>query len=509
MTSLLLSPRSVEHLRPWVAGAVLLCLATLPFAGSVSARRLWDDSHYVFDNPTLQDRVHGVARIWAGEFLMDYYPVPQTVLWAEYGWFGEDARGYRVANILLHAVGAIAVWWAAATWRLPWPWLMAALWACHPAHCDAVCWISQHKSTVAAIFFATALALAAKPAAWLPLAVCAHGMACLSKTDAVTLPVVLVALELYRRRSDDSLAGTARSLVPRILPFAVVSLVTAAGAARFMASRVVTTPIDLGSPLERLLKAGWAVCFYVADTVWPVRLAAAYPVPELRADDPVAWVPLASVVAAVAGLPVLASRGRSPAARAALAGSGAFIAMLAPVLMILPQGFFRYSLVADRYLHLPLLAAAALAAGGAAALATVAGRRQTITLAAVVLALCVVATARHAPAYRSEESLWRAAIAAQPRAWYPYHGLGTALLNEGSDTAAAVPWLEKAAARHGEHPVTWFNLGLALIESGRPADARPALVRAVTLEPDYGLAKRVLQELDRRLGARPSTPPMD
>jgi hypothetical protein len=57
--------------------------------------------------------------------------------------------------------------------------------------------------------------------------------------------------------------------------------------------------------------------------------------------------------------------------------------------------------------------------------------------------------------------------------------------------------------------VTWFNLGLALIESGRPADARPALVRAVTLEPDYGLAKRVLQELDRRLGARPSTPPMD
>jgi hypothetical protein len=41
-----------------------------------------------------------------------------------------------------------------------------------------------------------------------------------------------------------------------------------------------------------------------------------------------------------------------------------------------------------------------------------------------------------------------AAIAAQPRAWYPYHGLGTALLNEGSDTAAAVPWLEKAAARH-------------------------------------------------------------
>jgi hypothetical protein len=46
-----------------LAGFVLVCLATIPFAGSVSDRRLWDDPHYVFDNPTLADRSHGLARI--------------------------------------------------------------------------------------------------------------------------------------------------------------------------------------------------------------------------------------------------------------------------------------------------------------------------------------------------------------------------------------------------------------------------------------------------------------
>jgi hypothetical protein len=161
-----------DPLRRWAAGVVLVCLATLPFAGSVSNQRLWDDSHYVFDNPTLEDRGTGLARIWAGEFLMDYYPVPQTVLWAEYGVFGQDAGGYRIANIVLHAVGVLAIWWGAVAWRLPLPWLLAAVWACHPAHCDAVCWISPHKSTVAAVFFAVALALAAKPVARLPFAFC-------------------------------------------------------------------------------------------------------------------------------------------------------------------------------------------------------------------------------------------------------------------------------------------------------------------------------------------------
>jgi hypothetical protein len=490
----------LDRLRPWLAGIVLVGLATLPFAGSLSDRRLWDDAHYVFDNPTLADRAHGVARIWAGDFLMDYYPVPQTVLWAEYGRFGQHPLGYRVANILLHAGGAIAVWWAARSWRLSWPWLVAAVWACHPTHCDAVCWIAQHKSTVATIFFATAAALAAKPAAWHALAVVAHGLACLSKTDAVMLPAVLITLELWRPH--DSPRASARALTLRILPYAVVSLVTAAGAANFMATRVVTTPIELGTPVERLLKAGWAICFYVADTVWPVRLAAAYPLPEIRADDPAAWLPLTAVGIAAGMLGIAAWRGRPAAARGITAGAGAFVALLTPVLMILPQGFFRFSLVADRYLHLPLLAAAALAAAGCAAIAERSGRRISGVLAAGGLVVLLVAvTALHAPAYRSEETLWRGAIAAQPRAWFPYHGLGTTLLNEGGDATAAIPLLETAAAMHGTHPVTWFNLGLALIETGRPRKGREMLARAVALEPRYAVARRALEELDRRLDA--------
>jgi Flp pilus assembly protein TadD len=137
------------------------------------------------------------------------------------------------------------------------------------------------------------------------------------------------------------------------------------------------------------------------------------------------------------------------------------------------------------------------------------GHRIAAGLGAAMLAILVIATSFHAAAYRSEEALWRAAIAAQPQAWYPYHGLGTALLNEGNDAAAAVPWLEQAAAMHGTHPVTWFNLGLALVESGRADEARASLARAVALEPKYTLAQRVLEELDRRQSIFFATPLID
>jgi hypothetical protein len=84
---------------------MLVALATLSFADSPSHERLRDDTHHVFDNPTLADRQRGLERVWRGEFVMDYYPVTQGVLWIEYGSFGGAVPPYRVANLLLHAAG--------------------------------------------------------------------------------------------------------------------------------------------------------------------------------------------------------------------------------------------------------------------------------------------------------------------------------------------------------------------------------------------------------------------
>lgn len=47
------------RLRELIGGLLLCCLAVVPFLPSVSQERLWDDPHYVFDNPPVADRDRG------------------------------------------------------------------------------------------------------------------------------------------------------------------------------------------------------------------------------------------------------------------------------------------------------------------------------------------------------------------------------------------------------------------------------------------------------------------
>jgi len=511
------SSQGLDHrLRGLVAGLLLCCLAGIPFLPSVSSERLWDDPHYVFENPPVADRGRGLGRIWAGDFLMDYYPVAQTAIWIEYGLFGDDARGFRLANIIWHAIGACAIWWAARAWRLPAAWWLAALWAVHPVHVDAVAWISQHKATVAAVCFAAAAGAYAhglRPIddrrgadrrwlAWYGFAIACHAAGCLSKTDAVMLPPLLTILEAWwwplatgdSRQLVDRLPAIAR----RQLPFYAVSAAAAAVAMKFMRERTLQSPLDLGPPFERVLDACWAVCFYVADVVWPANLAATYPVGDLRPSDASAWL----WPGLVAGMVAIAWAVRRRDRGATLVALSAFVVLLVPVLFIVPQGFFQYSLVADRYLHLPLLMPAAVAAAATAWLnergrqngGGGAGRR----IAAVVVAVLAGITWRHAADYRNERALWSAAIEVQPRAWYPHFGLGAHLLWDRNDAAESIPHLEEACRRNPDFAKGHFVAGVALAPT-RPADARRHLADAIAVEPQYVMAWMALGECCLRL----------
>jgi protein O-mannosyl-transferase len=511
------------RLRGLIGGLFLCCLAVVPFLPSVSQERLWDDAHYVFDNPPVADRDRGLGRIWSGEFLMDYYPVAQTAIWIEYGLFEGDARGFRLANILWHAIGACAVWWAARAWRLPAAWWLAALWAVHPVHVDAVAWISQHKATVAAVFFAVAAATFAhglrasmgprgadgRWQGWYALAIACHAAGCLSKTDAVMLPPLLTILEVWwwTRVTGDSrpLAIRLPAIARRQLPLYAVSAAAAVVAMKFMRERTLQAPLDLGPPLERALDACWAICFYLGDVFWPANLAAAYPVGDLQPGDAAAWI-WPGLIAGLAAAGWLVRRRDQGATLAALA---AFVSLLVPVLFVVPQGFFQYSLVADRYLHLPLLAPVAVVAAGLAAVdrVRVGGRLRAVlgwvapgwVIGAALLAVLGVITWRHAADYRNERAMWGAAIVAQPQAWYPFFGLGAHLLLDCHDAAAAIAPLEESCRRKPGFAKGHFVAGLALAPT-RPADARRHLADAIAVEPEYVLAWLAMGECCVRLG---------
>jgi tetratricopeptide (TPR) repeat protein len=124
----------------------------------------------------------------------------------------------------------------------------------------------------------------------------------------------------------------------------------------------------------------------------------------------------------------------------------------------------------------------AVAAAAAAPLPAERWRMAAIVVGPLLVGNAVLTWGREA-AWRSDRTLFAAAIEAVPRSSRAWNNYGTALLNERQAADAIAP-LERAI----EILPTWSEphaqLGVALLEAGRPVAAEERLRKAVQLDPD-------------------------
>ncbi|OGR76075.1 MAG: hypothetical protein A2X32_10875 [Elusimicrobia bacterium GWC2_64_44] len=170
-------------------------------------------------------------------------------------------------------------------------------------------------------------------------------------------------------------------------------------------------------------------------------------------------------------------RGYSPVpAGAALAGL-----MLLPYLNLLPLAdlaeYLKSVFVSGRYLYLPLAGAALIF--GAAAERLEAGRWR---YAAPALLIVLAGVSLHQRLlWRSDTAVWARAVRLNPDSAWGNYMLGTGLL-DGGETAAALPFLERAAALPSNRGVLSNSLGAlaaAAMTQGRPAEAERLARRAL------------------------------
>lgn len=89
---------------------------------------------------------------------------------------------------------------------------------------------------------------------------------------------------------------------------------------------------------------------------------------------------------------------------------------------------------------------------------------------------------------------WRTALAARPDWHDARDNVAVALLASGRP-AEAIPELERIVTADPSHQRAQFHLGIALKAVGRSAEATRALERAITLRPDDAEAKRALDDI--------------
>lgn len=492
-----------------LALAALLVLGVLAaYAPALSAGFIWDDDVHFASNPRMSSW-SGLWEIWTTRWAV-YYPLTSTTFWILRRLVGLNPLAYHLVNVAMHAACALLLWAVLRRLRVPGAWLGAALFALHPVNVESVAWVTELKNTQSLAFLLLSVWHLEKSGLledgvlrrhrWYTLSLVLFVAAILSKPSAVMLPPVIVLLLWWRRclPSWRSLSWTA--------PFFIASATMGAWTIWEQRYNSGAEGFEWAvAGLDRLVTAGRLLCFYAAKLAWPEPLMFIYPTMRQSADHLAGWMPLVSVAIVCAGL----AANMRAWGRPALVASAYYLLMLFPVLGFFNIYFMRYAEAADHFQYLASIGPLALAGAVLARSAEWLRRRwggaaagAWFALPAVLLLLILGARSwNHARVFRNNETLWRAAIASNPRAWMAYNNLGL-LHQERGEWAQAETAYRAALAINARHYEALCNLGAILMKRGDFRSATSLLEEAIRLRPELPQALVNLGTIHEKVGER-------
>ncbi|WP_175414763.1 tetratricopeptide repeat protein [Nibricoccus aquaticus] len=489
--------------RPWLFAALLLA-SLIAYWPALNGELLWDDPGHL-TRPDLQSW-SGLWRIWfeVGA-TQQHYPLLHSAFWIQHHLWGDATTGYHLINILWHATAASLFAALLRRLQIPGSIFAAFVFALHPVCVESVAWITEQKNTLSTVFYlAAALAWLRyeddrRPSRYI-VATAWFAAALLSKTVTATLPAALLVLAWYRRGR----LSWRTDILP-LLPWLALGIAAGLGTLWVEKTHIGATGDAFAlTALERPLLAGRVVWFYLAKLLWPADLAFFYPRWSIDAHSAAQWLFPLAALAALAASVYWSRRDRAPLAAALLFGG-----TLVPVLGFVNVYPFVFSYVADHFQYLACLPIIALLA--AAATRTVAllawPRWSGPALATALLLLLGTLTWHQSHQYRDVFALYETTLARNPDSWVAHLNLGVALDDTGQP-AEALPHLQRALELKPDFPETLNSLGSALNRLNRPAEAKPLLEKALLLQPRFasahnnlGIALIGLQQTDTALAS--------
>jgi tetratricopeptide (TPR) repeat protein len=496
-----------DRLIDWLIAVVIAQLVVMAFSPALRAGFvLWDDDTYFVNNPYY--RGLGPAQLrWMFTVMSGHYmPLTWLTYGLDYVLWGMRPAGYHAVNVALHALAAVIAYFlarrvlAAAVGRVQPAGLRAGaavaalLFAVHPLRVESVAWITERRDVLCGVFFLLAILCylraldAGVSRRWYWSAVVMAVLALASKAIAVTLPAVLLLLDVYPLGRLGPGRWRRRDVWLEKLPFALPS--AAAAILAIVAERAVGALSDLRDVgiVERLGLTAYGLVFYVCKTLVPTGLAPLYEAPYDYATLTPRFAASAVAVGAAA-VALVRVRRRWPGVAAA---GAAFVVLLLPVLGLL---HFGVHIVADRNTYLAGLVPALLA--GVAVLRVLHGgsppttARATAAAALAVIVVFGVLTWRQSGVWRDSRTLWTHAVSVSPSS-VAHAKLGVLLDGEGR-TEDAIAHFREAVRLRPDSAYAENNWGIALGNVWRFDEAIMHFEAAIRAQPTYAEAHRNLQ----------------
>jgi tetratricopeptide (TPR) repeat protein len=509
---------SRPYLIPLFVGLATFAL----YGGAVGFTFLnWDDMANVVENHhLLRLRPEDFKWMFTGSMVLDYKPV----VWLSYALdrliWGFDPAGYHLTNILLHAANALLVYAIASVLlrrsgdasrhgilNTVGAVLITLLFGVHPQRVESVVWISERKDVLYAFFYLLSVRSYIR---WIDrngtrrflvfgLFNLFGVLAMLSKPMAVSLPVILLLLDLLVFRRFHF-----RSAIPVLAEKALLAAATVLVAGRTIGIHAADrslgpvlplagTPIPGMSAGQTWLMFPSSILFYIRKTFWPVPLSPLYPLAEATPHRLAALAPGLVIVVATLVFLALCARGR----RWPLF---LWLFFLVSILPALPSRN-----VADRFTYLPSLGLIGMVVGAWLAfsryLRVPNARVLLVALpAGAVLALSVLNWS-YAGLWGNSESLWSYAVARTPSA-KAYYFLSAARLS-ACEYRQALRTIESALELDPSMAGAWNAKGAILATLRRPVEAAACFENAIRIQRDLWEA---LENLGAVLDAQGNVP---
>ena len=412
----------------------------------------------------------------------------------EHALWGLAPLPYHLVNVLLHGACAVVLWRVLRSLQVPGAWLGAALWALHPVQVESVAWITEMKNTESGLFFLLSILFFVR---WLrardldgrtgggwnyALTLLFAALAMASKSSTVILPVVLCLCAWWMEGR-----WQWRNLA-RVAPIFLMSVAASAVSmwTQGLQLATATDPQWVRTWPERLATAGDAVWFYLGKLLWPHPLITIYPRWQIDAGQWVSYLPLLAVIVVLFILWLK----RESWSRPWFFVFAYFLAALLPVLGLVDNPIFRYSLVFDHFQYLASMGPLALAGAGLVRLADfVIPKKPWLqsSLCAGLLLILGMLSWQRTWAYESEETLWTDTLAKNPNCWVGYNNLGNALFQKGQVDEAMAQY-QKALEINPNYAEAHNNLGDALFQKGQVDEAMAQYQKALEINPNYARA---------------------
>jgi len=479
----------------WIC--LFLILVTIIVYWQVGNHRFlsFDDSLYVTENRHVQKGLTPESIIWAFHFRDKdrtyWHPLTWLSHMLDCQLYGLNPGMHHRTNLIFHIANSLLLFltlnrmtrklWSSA--------FVAALFALHPLNVDSVAWIAERKNLLSTFFWLLTMLTYAyyvsRPGLFRYLTTLfVFLLGLMTKPFLVTLPFVLLLLDYWPlARMGYSKFEPSRGicLVLEKVPFFVGSVVSIWISSLSVQMFGTIASTESVSVKLRIANALVSYVKYIGKMIWPHNLSIYYPFPHRIP----AWQIIGALIV-LAGISVAVIRVLK---EKPFLGVGWlwFLGTLVPVLGIVQVGL--WPAMADRFAYVPLIGLFIMIAWG---VPEIPARWRFMKMApgfigSAALIILSAVTWLNLQHWTDNMTLYEHALKVTSNNYIAHNNIGGALADQGR-TADAIRHYVEALRISPNYKNAHNNLGIALAEQGKLEEAIRHYAEALRLDPDFSEA---------------------